>query len=197
MFFKIVLLKVLQISLKNTCVGVSFSGLQLHQKENPTQIISIENWKVLKSTFFTEELWWLLLYSDFSLPLWTNNNKSYVRLRKWCSSWQRKLSLNKFISSYVKVFEKLQFNKINDYLAACLSDVITDFWENRFAKQCMKGVQMQCFSSPYFSVFELNTKRYSVSLRIQSKYEKIRTRRNSVFGHFSRSEHFLIKISEM
>ena len=39
----------------------------------------------------------------------------------------------------------------------------------------------------YFPVFGLNTERYSVSLRIQSKCRKIPTRNNSVFGHFSRS----------
>ena len=42
-------------------------------------------------------------------------------------------------------------------------------------------------SGPYFSVFELNTEIYSVNLRNQSKYRKIRTRNNSVFGHFSHS----------
>ena len=41
---------------------------------------------------------------------------------------------------------------------------------------------------PYFPVFALNTEIYSVNLRIQSEYRKIRTRNNSVFGHFSRSE---------
>ena len=41
------------------------------------------------------------------------------------------------------------------------------------------------FSGPYFHAFELNTERHSVSPRIQSKCEKIRTRNNSVFGHFS------------
>ena len=30
---------------------------------------------------------------------------------------------------------------------------------------------------------------YSINLRIQSKYRKIRARKNSVFGHFSRSAH--------
>ena len=40
------------------------------------------------------------------------------------------------------------------------------------------------FSAPYFPVFELNTEIYSVNLRIQSEYRKIRTRKNSVFGHF-------------
>ena len=41
------------------------------------------------------------------------------------------------------------------------------------------------FSGPYFPVFGLNTEIY---LRVQSEYKKIRTRKNSVFGHFSRSE---------
>ena len=45
-------------------------------------------------------------------------------------------------------------------------------------------------SGPCFSVFELNTEIYGVNLRIQSKYRKMRTRNNSVFGHFSRSDSF-------
>ena len=43
-------------------------------------------------------------------------------------------------------------------------------------------------SGSYFPAFGLNTERYRVSLRTQSKYWKIRTRKNSVFGRFSRSE---------
>ena len=43
-------------------------------------------------------------------------------------------------------------------------------------------------SGPYFPAFGLNTERYSVSLCIQSEYKKIRTRNNSVFGHFSCSD---------
>ena len=39
------------------------------------------------------------------------------------------------------------------------------------------------FSGPYFHVFGLNTEIY----HIQSKHRKIRTRKNSIFGHFSRS----------
>ena len=42
-------------------------------------------------------------------------------------------------------------------------------------------------SGLYFPVFGLNTEIYLVNLRIQSEYRKIRTRNNSVFGHFSRS----------
>ena len=44
------------------------------------------------------------------------------------------------------------------------------------------------FSGPYFPVFGPNTEIYSANLRIQSEYRKVRTRKNSVFGHFSRSE---------
>ena len=43
------------------------------------------------------------------------------------------------------------------------------------------------FSVPYFPVFGLNTETYSANLHIHSEYRKIRTRKNSVFGHFSRS----------
>ena len=50
----------------------------------------------------------------------------------------------------------------------------------------MKTVQI-LFSGPYFPAFGLNTERYGESLRIQSECGKIRTRRNSVFGHVSRS----------
>ena len=42
-------------------------------------------------------------------------------------------------------------------------------------------------SGPYFPAFGLKTKRYFVSLGIQSKCGKIRTRNNPVFGRFSRS----------
>ena len=43
------------------------------------------------------------------------------------------------------------------------------------------------FSGPYFPSFGPNTERYGVSLGIHSKCEKKRTRKNSVFGHFSPS----------
>ena len=43
-------------------------------------------------------------------------------------------------------------------------------------------------SGPNFPAFGLNTEIYSLNLRIRSDYRKIRTRNNSVFGHFSRSE---------
>ena len=42
-------------------------------------------------------------------------------------------------------------------------------------------------SGPYCPALRLNTEIYSVNLRIQSEYRKIRTRNNSLFGHFSRT----------
>ena len=46
------------------------------------------------------------------------------------------------------------------------------------------------FAGPYFSVFGLNTESYGVNLRIQYEYGKTQIRRNSAFGHFSRSAGF-------
>ena len=50
------------------------------------------------------------------------------------------------------------------------------------------------FSGLYFPVFSLNTEIYGVNLRIQSECRKIRTRKNSVFGHISRSAIELARI---
>ena len=52
--------------------------------------------------------------------------------------------------------------------------------------QCVKSVQIRSY---FWSVFSRirNEYGYFVSLRIQSECGKIRTRNNSVFGHFSRS----------
>ena len=41
---------------------------------------------------------------------------------------------------------------------------------------CTKSVLIRSCSGSYIPVFVLNTKRYGVSLRIQSKYGKIQTR---------------------
>ena len=42
---------------------------------------------------------------------------------------------------------------------------------------CIKSVHIRSFSGSYFPAFRLNTERYFVSLRIQSKCGKIRTRK--------------------
>ena len=52
------------------------------------------------------------------------------------------------------------------------------------------------FPDPYFHAFGLNTERYVVSLHTQSECRKIRARKNSVFGHFSRSGRVSATIKE-
>ena len=64
------------------------------------------------------------------------------------------------------------------------------FFESTVRKVSKYGV----FSGPYFPAFGLNTEIYLVNLSIQSEYGKTQTRRNSVFGYFSRSEYKSKKI---
>ena len=42
---------------------------------------------------------------------------------------------------------------------------------------CVKSVRIRSFSGPYFPTFGLNTEKYGVSIRTQSKCGKIRTRK--------------------
>ena len=48
---------------------------------------------------------------------------------------------------------------------------------NKYQTHCVKSVCIRSFSSPYFPSFGLNTERYSLSLRIQSKCTKIRAKK--------------------
>ena len=41
---------------------------------------------------------------------------------------------------------------------------------------CVKSIRIRSYSGPHFLTFGLNSKRYSVSLRIQSECEKMRTK---------------------
>ena len=52
---------------------------------------------------------------------------------------------------------------------------------------CEMCPNMEFFLVRIFPHSDMNTERYEESLRIQSECGKIRTRKNSVFGHFSRS----------
>ena len=69
---------------------------------------------------------------------------------------------------------------------------IFHFWTS---KHCVKSVQIRSFSGPYFPPLGLDMERYGVSLRIQSECGKIRTRKNSVFRHFSRGAKLVISKS--
>ena len=74
------------------------------------------------------------------------------------------------------------------------------YWESNWSKDRLhanykhehfaKSVQIRSFFWSVFSVFGLNTDIYAVNLRIQSECGKIRTRQNSIFGHFIRSGNY-------
>ena len=50
-----------------------------------------------------------------------------------------------------------------------------------------KVSKYRVFSGPYFPVYGMNSEIYGANLHSQSKYRKIRTRKNYVFWHVSRS----------
>ena len=58
MFFKMVLLKISQISQENICLSLFLiksqapEGLQLFSKETPTHVFSYEIYEIFKNTFF-------------------------------------------------------------------------------------------------------------------------------------------------
>ena len=51
-----------------------------------------------------------------------------------------------------------------------------------------KVFKYEVFSGPYFPVSGLDMEIYGVNVRFSSKYGKIQTRKNSIFGYFSRSQ---------
>ena len=53
---------------------------------------------------------------------------------------------------------------------------------------CLKSVRMGSYSGPHSPAFGLNTKRYGVSLRIQSEFGKTRTRITPNMYTFKRSD---------
>ena len=57
---------------------------------------------------------------------------------------------------------------------------------------CVKGVRIWSFSAPYSPAFGLNTERYRVSLRIQSEYGKMRTRKTPNMDTF----HAMLRLKE-
>ena len=62
----------------------------------------------------------------------------------------------------------------------------TKYSEDR--SDCVKSIQKRGFCGSYFPAFGMNAEIYGVKLRIHSECRKIRTRKNSVYGHYSRCE---------
>ena len=68
----------------------------------------------------------------------------------------------------------IYFNKKDNM---SMNDYILEF-EYLYRKHWVKSVCIPSYSGPYFPTFGLNTERYTLSLRIQSKCGKIWTRIN-------------------
>ena len=62
--------------------------------------------------------------------------------------------------------------------ASCLAQLLTFIILCKKIQEshCAKSIRIRSNSDPYFPAFRLNTKRHGVSIRIQSKRGKIRTR---------------------
>ena len=65
--------------------------------------------------------------------------------------------------------------------------LFSSFLSKNESTTAQKVSKYEVFSGQYFPILELNAKVDSVNLRIQSNYGKTRTRKNSIFEHFSHS----------
>ena len=95
--------------------------------------------------------------------------------------WKRKLEILSW-SSVVQTLEIFALNSHDNH------DPHSDISE---LNHCVKSGQIRSF---FWSVFSRIRTEYgeTVSLRIHSECGKTRTRKNAVFGHFSRSKYFII-----
>ena len=66
----------------------------------------------------------------------------------------------------------------------CLGPDLILPWYFSIMTHCVKGVRIQSYSGPHFSVFGLHMERYAVSVRIQSLCGKMRTRITPNTGNF-------------
>ena len=127
------------------------------------------------------------------LITFSNSNKenklSGAAFRNRCSWILPKIHLcwNLFLKRDIKKIFSCEFPEIFKNVFYTEHPKVTAS-ENRF-HTAWKVSKYGVFSGPYFPVFGLNTE-YSVNLHVQSEYRNIWTRKNSVFGHFSRSVTF-------
>ena len=162
---KKVFFKISQNSLKSTCARVSFFKNTFFYRTPPV-VVSEDNFQQYITYFnnFLTEVLLSLSGHCFGAPDWKFTDFIFymftfhlIHLIICACSFE---SLNKIFSTF-NIFERpITVWKVSKY-----------------------GV----ISGPYFPVLRLNMEIYGVSLRIQSEYREIRTRNNSLFGHFSRS----------
>ena len=106
------------------------------------------------------------------------------KYKSFLSCSRQKIANNKHIMVVFCIFLNKKVTKFVDFCGRQVCWFLSDATMWKVSKY---GV----FSGLHFREFKLNTEIYAVDLRIQSEYGKIRTRKNSAFGHFLRSEHVL------
>ena len=99
MFFKIVALKILQISQENNRVGVCFNKAVALLKRDSNKVLSCEIYEIFKNIFFTEYLRWLFLNTD--------NHWKNVK---------RRLKISTLDGTKSKLKQQKDWNKLNPFM---------------------------------------------------------------------------------
>ena len=99
------------------------------------------------------------------------------QIRSFLRIWSRLLKKS--------LMENIIFCAVTEDVSCMRFQVSPNIWLTIALRE--KCLNAKFFLVRIFVLFELNTDIYSVNLRIQSEYGKIRTRKDSVFGHFSHS----------
>ena len=122
--------------------------------------------------------------------------KHYNNEGTYTSSYFLQISWTK-LCTWTEPFH-FQFHMANRFRAQCFAPLKRIFGACTLREMCRNTSwnvsKYGVISGAYFPVFELNMEIYSVNVRIQSEYRKILTRKDSVFGHFSRSDRNMHKI---
>ena len=108
--------------------------------------------------------------------------KKYLREKNNCADHKQ------LITSYGNPYK----SALPDFIRRWIKELFTDAKIGKFIHNCchagsnsaamtmnihcVKSIRIRSYSGPHFSVGGLKTERYFVSLRIQSEYEKMRTR---------------------
>ena len=81
---------------------------------------------------------------------------------------------------------------MNEYVTAIATDAVVSATACFPLYTISNASKYKNFSGTYFPIFGLNTEICGVNIRIMSEYGKIRNRKNSISGYFSRIYCFLI-----
>ena len=121
-----------------------------------------------------------------------SNRKAFLYETSWPSLIQPRASKTK-MNFLFHVKEKLYLAKWKSAPSPISLEVKSLWWLKKSELTICKTITVWkmskygVISGPYVPVFGLHREIYSVNLCFQSKYRKIRTRNNSVLGHFVRS----------